>query len=435
MHSFSTTITSYAIATRAQWPFVSLPHFEVRGTETNNLSNSILLSYAPYVPTNETDKWERYTGYMQKWIQEGVDYNYELHEDYLNGSHVLDPIKKEIWDYPNHDPTDPKGSRVKVNHTGPYLPVWQMAPAPHDPTIVNYNLLDNEVFQRIDHGMHAINRPVLSEATDLAWLYSGAVYDDPTHPHSFLLQPIYKDFEHLSERDILGVVISVIGWDHYFEKLLPPEAHGITVVMRDTCGDEFSYQINGAEAVFLGYGDHHEAKYSHLEEASPFDVLHKLEASDLHDHCEYDMHIFPMQELEDDYRTNKPYLYTVVVICVFLATVGVFVLYDYLVTLRQNKVALAAKKSNAVVASLFPKNVRQRIMQDVEDQIAAGSKPAKKSLMFGAVAKHELKHFLDDDMANAGVAVFDTKPIADLFPSTTIMFADIVGKSTCVLVL
>lgn len=426
VQSFSTTITSYALASRAEWPFVSLPHFEQRGIEMNALSNSILLSFSPYVDTKlHEQRWGLYTSYMQKWIQQGVDFNYDLHKDYLESHNKqIDPIFADIWDYSGPD----NKTRVKVTDEGPYMPVWQMAPAPHDPHIVNYNLLDNKVFRRIDHGMHSINLPVLSEATDLAWLYNGSIYDDPTHPHSFLLQPVYSDFTHHTESDILGVCVAVIGWDHYFENLLPPEAHGITVVMKDTCGDEFSYQINGPEAVFLGHGDHHEPKFTYLEEASPFDILHKVESSDLHDHCEYEMHIFPMQELQDDYMTDKPILYTIVVLSVFLVTVFVFVLYDYLVTQRQNKVMLAAKKSNAVVASLFPKNVRERIMQDVEEQIAQGQKTnLKRSVMFGAVAKNELKHFLDDDLANNPGAVFDTKPIADLFPSTTIMFADIVG--------
>ena len=97
VQSFSTTITSYAISTRATFPFVSLPHFEVRGTELNDLSNSILLAYAPYVSSDLLFRWGIYSDYMQNWIQEGVDYNYELHEDYLNGSHVLDPIFPQAW--------------------------------------------------------------------------------------------------------------------------------------------------------------------------------------------------------------------------------------------------------------------------------------------------------------------------------------------------
>lgn len=56
---------------------------------------------------------------------------------------------------------------------------------------------------------------------------------------------------------------------------------------------------------------------------------------------------------------------------------------------------------------------------------------ANKKGAFGFTAKRQLRHFLDeaeqeaygDDITN----IFKTKPIADLFPETTIMFADLVG--------
>lgn len=432
---FSSTVTSNYLSTRgAEWPFVNMPYFEVHGNGVNELANSLFLAFAPYVNASEMDRWNLYTRYMQGWIQEGVEYSAELHADYFNETKKMqvDAIYPYIF---RHGPGNDSDSVVQVQipetvdssstDKGRFMPVWQVAPAPHDPKIINYNLLDNDVFQRVNNGMHSVNKPVLSEATDLAFLYEGSIYDDPTHPHSFLLQPIYHDFVNHTEADILGSLVAVIGWDYYFKNLLPPEAHGVIVVMKDTCGDMFSYQINGMEAVFLGYGDHQEPAYSHLEEASLFDPLTRLEVSEEHLHCEYDMHIYPSKELEDDYMTNKPIIYTVVVISVFLCTVMVFVLYDFLVQLRQDKVMLAAKKSNMVVASLFPKNVRDRIYADVEEQIAAGQKNGRK--MFGAVAKTELKNFLDNGIANRDGVAFDTKPIADLFPATTIMFADIVG--------
>lgn len=103
-------------------------------------------------------------------------------------------------------------------------------------------------------------------------------------------------------------------------------------------------------------------------------------------------------------------------------------MYDFYVTRRQNKVALAAKRSNAVVASLFPKNVRERMLKEAEEQILANEKAGVKGhLRLGNVPKSQLKNFLDDGIARAGGIAFDTKPIADLFPDTTIMFGDVCG--------
>ena len=77
---------------------------------------------------------------------------------------------------------------------------------------------------------------------------------------------------------------------------------------------------------------------------------------------------------------------------------------------------------NAVVRSLFPKNVRDRIMQEVEEQLLENDGRVSKAtkLRLGAMPKSELKNFLDDGIAQANYVPFSTKPIADLFLSTTI---------------
>ena len=60
-------------------------------------------------------------------------------------------------------------------------------------------------------------------------------------------------------------------------------------------------------------------------------------------------------------------------------------------------------------------------MQDVEEQMLANNgKINKASLRLGAMPKQDLKNFLDDGIAKADCIAFDTKPIADLFLSTTI---------------
>ena len=286
------------------------------------------------VPGHLQEEWERYSSHMQNWIQEGVDHNLELHKDYLSSVEDIKPISKVIYRFLDSDKDVPPQNRSKTRDEGAslLLPVWQMAPAPHDPSIVNYNLFRDEVFARIFHGMETYDTPVLSEATRLDWLYGGSIRDDPTHPHSFLLQPVYRDFpERVQEDDnsaedqeTVGVVIAVLPWDQYFQNLLPPEAHGIYVVMKDTCGDEFTYVINGADSIFVGWGDLHERKYNYLEEYTMFDPLTSLNASDTHDHCEYDLFIYPSDELKADFMSQNPIIYTAVVMMVFFCTSMIF---------------------------------------------------------------------------------------------------------------
>ena len=68
-----------------------------------------------------------------------------------------------------------------------------------------------------------------------------------------------------------------------------------------------------------------------------------------------------------------------------------------------------AVQSTAIVSSMFPEAVRDRLMQD----------QANFHLQSG---KKRLKSFLDD-----GDDKIDTEPIADLFPNATVFICDIAG--------
>ena len=80
---------------------------------------------------------------------------------------------------------------------------------------------------------------------------------------------------------------------------------------------------------------------------------------------------------------------------------------------RQKLVMNRAEKSGAIISSLFPKNVRERLLQETE---------VEKKRKFMAPT-HRLKSYLGGDMK----AQKDSRTIADLFPHCTVLFADIVG--------
>ena len=102
-------------------------------------------------------------------------------------------------------------------------------------------------------------------------------------------------------------------------------------------------------------------------------------------------------------------------------------MYDVYVQRRQDKVLATANKTNAIVKSLFPKNVRDRMMAEAEELMVAQA--GNKKIAFSAAPKSQLKSFLNDEQTKGGNKgadtdnnsnfAFDTKPIADLFPRTT----------------
>ena len=110
----------------------------------------------------------------------------------------------------------------------------------------------------------------------------------------------------------------------------------------------------------------------------------------------------------------------------FIVLIVSFFIYDIYVQKRNSKVVAVAAKTNEIVASLFPEAVRDRLFEDKKD----GTKKEK-----GANESDEamIQKFLsgsaemDDEVDEEDDFMYKSRPIADLYPQTTIMFADIAG--------
>lgn len=95
----------------------------------------------------------------------------------------------------------------------------------------------------------------------------------------------------------------------------------------------------------------------------------------------------------------------------------VFAVYDYLVNERNKKVVENAARSNAIVTQLFPGNLREQIV---------ARKEAEMQLKKGNKSSNFLKSFVEGKQ-NYSLTDTSTKPVAELFLESTIIFADIVG--------
>ena len=138
--------------------------------------------------------------------------------------------------------------------------------------------------------------------------------------------------------------------------------------------------------------------------------------------CSYMFTLAPTQDFEDLFDSDNTIFYTVIVIGIFAVTAFAFFIYDFIVQRRNSLVLQTAAKFNTIVSSLFPSNIRGRLFADKE-----------KDYMEYTTAKSQMKNFLtkgDLDMNGEGDddddgLILKTKPMADLFTDTTIMFADV----------
>ena len=110
----------------------------------------------------------------------------------------------------------------------------------------------------------------------------------------------------------------------------------------------------------------------------------------------------------------------------FMVTAFLFVFFDILITRQRNSVMETAKKQNAIVSSLFPKSIQAKMMDQINadnNKLSKVGKAGLRNYLFDTVAEQEKRNMTEKSIS----APDKSKPIADLFPETTIMFGDIAG--------
>ena len=330
---------------------------------------------------------------------------------------------------------------VVENSQGPYMAVWQTSPLFHG--WVNQNLFRNNMLS--SGAQRCLNtQAVVIGGIDVApagnsshpdritafysSLLSVAAQKHVTYrgdPMSTVYLPVFSSFE--PTRRPVAVMIAIINWASYFQNVLPPSTgsknfRGVVIVLENECDGSYTYEISGEDVYPLGPGDQHNPKFAHLQKTASFQGLLNIADGtkyglDLNqDFCPYKLRVYPSERHFEAYSTDTPIRITFAVVMCFAITAIIFLCYDYLVEQRQKLVLTKANQSTAIVSSLFPKNVRDRIMEETEHQ-------STEPPFMGPNSR--LKSFLSSDPAKQkGVG---RQPIADLFPSTTVLFADIAG--------
>lgn len=465
LESLSKTVTSLSLFANESWPLVSLPHFEIRASDYLDISGAQQIAFAPVVKDINREGWEAYTVANQGWIQDGLDLEYMLslnqpaepasleeaqkegspepkNETIAPGTNMAGfssigratPIQETIWSYATHT-NRPNPVQTK----GPNVPLWQSYPAPRNSFVVNYNILSSPVFRELIDNTVVSGKAVLSDVIDNFVLFGNAQTIE-LDPKSVIIQPIFKSFE--ANTPVVGFLIVVIPWSIYFNDVLPKGADPVVCVLRNSCGESFTYEVEGVKATFLGEGDWHDPSFDKFEVRNNFAAFE--DAADVDHHyalnhqvksmCDFSLHVYPTQELQDAYKSATPIFITLAVVGIFAFTFCVFMLYDILVQRMQSKVVATALKTTAIVTSLFPEQVHQRLFETALGGM--GGSHNNQSTKALQAPKHRLRNFLSDEeeqqqkqhgkKAGEDLSNHDA-PIADLFPDCTVMFCDIAG--------
>ena len=80
----------------------------------------------------------------------------------------------------------------------------------------------------------------------------------------------------------------------------------------------------------------------------------------------HQLEIYPSLAFETQYVTNSPAIYTTIVAMIFIATSGIFLLYDLAMKYKHNVIVRTAVHSARTPGSFFPAAFQDRIFQAEE---------------------------------------------------------------------
>ena len=267
--------------------------------------------------------------------------------------------------------------------------------------------------------------------------------EDPMEPISDYYYPIIDNgidqLDLLDETNydkelnkVVGLLSVSVYWRDALKNILPESSKGIVVVIDNECNLSFTYQLDGGKIQYLGGGDHHDFEYEDLVVGS---WLHELKDLGLADeiysgrplneeHCPFYIRVYPSDINKASFTSQDPVYFAVCAMLIFVLTSLGFVLYATCVERRHRKIQRAAATSKRVVDSLFPEFVRD----GVEEEIVVPLKPIPAEGSGHTLSSSFQSSFQGSiSDSDSGGSRIRGKPLADLFPNTTVFFADISG--------
>ncbi|CAJ1934430.1 unnamed protein product [Cylindrotheca closterium] len=412
----SLIISSWSSNAGTSFPNFTLPDFEQFASGTRSLTKSSLLVYTPLVEHADRPGWETYSMENQKWIDTSLAS--------VGKPNSTEQISEFIYYRDSRD-------QLRETTLPKYSPIWQMSPPPEDVSVINFNLLDNPIFQRLVDFTTTERKAALSEVLDPRELFGTAVPEIASgEPQSIMVLAVNKE-PYNPQSPIVGHLVAVFPWSAFFDDVLADSkssSGGIFAVVEDSCGTAFTYSIESGTATFLGMEDTHDRKYDYLKNDDQiFLEYNSTNTEGVGQSCVYTLKVYPSAAYEESFKSKTPVYFTVGVLAVFTWVAAVFSFYDCLVQRRQEKVNTFATKSNAIVASLFPAQVRDKLINEQRE-------PKRRYKTGGKVSAAALNATNDNEMwasqleaGEHGGIDDDSPPIADLFPSATVAFMDIAG--------
>jgi hypothetical protein len=431
--------------TDPSWPNATLREFlsRTRGLEYNGVA------FLPYIQSEPARiSWEQYAVENQEHVLLDPEINtfpvfnnvsrllakrkFLLGEEGLHEMEVNDEVEtpqlktRHLQSRPIEDGMFAleEGEPVDDTSSPPYWPIWQISPLEANSDKIVYNQY-SDWFGKPAIALRALStlqEPTLSQILFGESSFKEYNNDSPLTPRILIYYPVM---------DFAGSLVGAVTIDFELAGLLKgslpdPSEDVLDVVISNSCGQVFSFRVDGPTVTFIGSGNSRSLPDSDL-------VVEKI-WNQTRATCIFLTQVYPSDQLQEKHIGNKTLVYTSVVLGMFVFCCVVFGIYSCVVEHRQAQLLRSATQTSAIVQNLFPRNVRERMFREVRNRAdtSARVQPRHRSLLHVPYTpKIRLKNFLannslvessSNDTISLGCNPEDMlEPIADLFPHTTVV--------------
>lgn len=450
-----------------EWPLVTIPNFEHQTLAMLATPDVVEVNMSPLFDVSLQAQFETYAIVAQQVAC--------ANEDECD-------IVRTIY---NADGSFAGEYDSSVGDAGASLsPIWQYAPINMTEPV---NLLLNQLSDPIQaYALTVMRSKNASVWSDFYFVHRGDEQKEAdgmvlTAPYVYMFYPIFDDFR---QTNLVGSLSLRMEFTSLLSSAIPfALAEEMTLVVQ-ACKDAMAFVL-GVDKVVTFTGSIDSDTVNNMKKSAQTSLLEfptafaygefedgiKATVEDDTSICPFQLIILPSLAVaeigenqtpgaNDDSSSNRAIGLTSLVAAIFFVITVIFLIYDWLVERRQSVVVNIATKSTAIVENLFPAQVRDRMLQNIEEnkmkaggnngggggdpigmmtgdagtsigEALVGNSTNASGGVGGTAANSNtpnqvsVKQFL----TNSGDASNDlsSQPIADLFPNTTVLFADIAG--------
>ncbi len=330
--SFANALSTVAVSSGMNWPFVSYSNFERRAASTRRLTGAASIWFSPIVAPGDRVAWESYAQQNQYYLKNNFsDPLYataDQQEDFVLYRTVDWPVQDGMYRFENTKAeAENRGAETTL------LPIWQSAPAERTSGLAMFNQpsegLRNQVFQ----GVQRLKTTLFSKS-QIEGTSDSLVESYLDGPHVSLYVPIYENLES-EQTSVIGSLTIDVRWQTFWEGSTNGMDGSLTIVLENTCVQSYTFQVGDlpSSTIFLSEGTKpFKGKLGLSMETSFEDFADILGVkSDDPDTCCYRILVTPTKEFESILLTNRPLLSGIALGAIFVFTAAVFLLYDHVI--------------------------------------------------------------------------------------------------------